>query len=63
MNKDFGESASIEMLVVNIYKQMLEGKCSPNGSNKRITKKTFESNQKVGDWEVTDCDGWSLLRM
>jgi len=54
MNKEFGESASTEVLVVNIHKQRLEGKCSPNGSNKRMTKKTFESNQKVGDWEVTD---------
>jgi hypothetical protein len=51
------------VLVVNIHKQRLEGKCSQNGSNKRVTKKTFESNQKVGDWEGAGCDGWSLLRM
>jgi len=28
-----------------------------------MTKKTFENNQKAGDWEVTACDGCSLLRM
>jgi hypothetical protein len=28
-----------------------------------VAKKILESNQKVGDWEHVDWDGWQIPRM